>query len=229
MEILVVCRLDRFCNVARVAFHFICCVRHKRARRRRLKRALRTPTKNINLSASRCLPLINTPQSSSSEAVTFWSRTCFLPSLQMRASRSRSTTVTAAYNNVPTDQNTPASPVPHMPAPAKHANFDNVLQRLHKLSIATASEPRSPLSPLGPAFSLSDAGSFQDREKAATNFAPRPAPALNLSPQSSTSSCSEFSSVSSVSSHDVFDAFVRTQSRVVRVSVAFFVFVLARN
>lgn len=98
-----------------------------------------------------------------------------------------------------------------MPVPSKNnAHFDNVLQRLHRLSISTAaSEPRSPLSPLGPAFSFSDVNS----KAAAPTYEPRPAPALDLSPQSSASS--DFSSVSS--GRDSFDAFVRTQSRVVRV------------
>ncbi|KAF7373407.1 RanBP2-type domain-containing protein [Mycena sanguinolenta] len=124
------------------------------------------------------------------------------------------------YNNVLVDQNTPAIPIVDsapMPLPSKNnGHFDDVLQRLHKLSISTVSEPRLPLSPLGPAFSLADPSSLQGRDKAAANYAPRPAPAINLSPQSSTSSGSEFGSVSS--GRDSFDAFVRTQSRVVRLS-----------
>lgn len=98
-----------------------------------------------------------------------------------------------------------------MPTPSKNnAHFDSVLHRLHRLSISTAaSEPRSPLSPLGPAFSFSHVNS----KAAAPTYEPRPAPALDLSPQSSASS--DFSSVSS--GRDSFDAFVRTQSRVVRV------------
>ncbi|KAJ7353544.1 hypothetical protein DFH08DRAFT_988022 [Mycena albidolilacea] len=115
------------------------------------------------------------------------------------------------YNNVHSDQNTPAIPI-DMPTPSKNnAHFDGVLQRLHRLSISTAaSEPRSPLSPLGPAFSFSHVNS----KAAAPTYEARPAPALDLSPQSSASS--DFSSVSS--GRDSFDAFVRTQSRVVRIS-----------
>ncbi|KAK7055171.1 RanBP2-type domain-containing protein [Favolaschia claudopus] len=94
-----------------------------------------------------------------------------------------------------------------MPAPSK-TNFDTVLQRLHRLSISTTAEPRSPLSPLGPPFSYSDA-----KPPAVENYAPRPAPAFDLSPQSSvSSSCSDHSS-----GRDSFDAFVRTQSRVVKI------------
>ncbi|KAK7029813.1 RanBP2-type domain-containing protein [Favolaschia claudopus] len=110
-------------------------------------------------------------------------------------------------NNALADQNTPPILAP-MPAPSK-TNFDTVLQRLHRLSISTtAVEPRSPLSPLGPPFSYSDA-----KPPAVENYAPRPAPAFDLSPQSSvSSSCSDYSS-----GRDSFDAFVRTQSRVVKI------------
>ncbi|KAJ7468586.1 hypothetical protein FB451DRAFT_1039368 [Mycena latifolia] len=102
--------------------------------------------------------------------------------------------------------------------------FDIVLQRLHKLSIASSSEPHSPRSPLSPCslgapFSLSNnPRSFQNIDKADPNFASRPPTAFDLSPQSSTSSGSDFGSVSS-SSQDAFEAFVGTQSRVVRVSI----------
>ncbi|KAJ7778463.1 hypothetical protein B0H16DRAFT_1503599 [Mycena metata] len=113
---------------------------------------------------------------------------------------------------MPHENSPPTSPTsPSFASPMKSANFNAVLHRLQKLSISTPSDPRSPLSPLGPPFALSDAN-----HGAAGNFAPRPAPAYNLSPQSATSSGSEFSSLSSVSSYDAFDAFVRTQSRVVR-------------
>ncbi|KAJ7777568.1 hypothetical protein DFH07DRAFT_766325 [Mycena maculata] len=97
-----------------------------------------------------------------------------------------------------------------MPTPQN--NFDTVLQRLHKLSISTASEPRFPLSPctLGAPFSLSDSPSF---DKAADIYAPRLPPAFDLSPQSSTSSGSDFGSTFS---QDAFEAFVASQSRVVR-------------
>ncbi|KAJ6570713.1 hypothetical protein B0H10DRAFT_1026090 [Mycena sp. CBHHK59/15] len=129
----------------------------------------------------------------------------------------RSSTVTSnnarLQINTKADQNTP---VLSSPMPAKNIDFDNVLDRLHKLSVvtATAAEPRSPLSPysLGAPFSLSSTRSF-DKANANCHFAPRPPPAFDLSPQSSTSSGSELSSAS----HDAFDAFVATQSRVVRV------------
>ncbi|KAJ7656684.1 hypothetical protein B0H17DRAFT_1146069 [Mycena rosella] len=96
--------------------------------------------------------------------------------------------------------------------------FDNVLQRLHKLSIASSTpEHRFPLSPcsLGAPFSLSDNPSFQEVNIGSPKFAPRPPPAFDLSPQSSTSSGSDFGSASSIS-QDAFEAFVGTQSRVVR-------------
>ncbi|KAJ7442149.1 hypothetical protein B0H11DRAFT_2094654 [Mycena galericulata] len=123
----------------------------------------------------------------------------------------RSSTIKAA--NPLVDQNTPFSSPHSSSMPAKN-NFDNVLQRLHRLSISTTSGPRSPLSPctLGAPFTLADPRSFQDFDKAA-DYAPRPPPAFDLSPQSSTSSGSDFGSVSS---SDAFEAFVGTQSRVVR-------------
>jgi hypothetical protein len=98
--------------------------------------------------------------------------------------------------------------------PAKNVSFDNVLDRLHRLSIP---EPRSPLSPctLGAPFTLSNSSSLADLN-AADKFESRLPAAINLSPQSSTSSGSDFGSVSSFA-HDAFDAFIGSQSRVVRV------------
>ncbi|KAF7326877.1 RanBP2-type domain-containing protein [Mycena venus] len=80
-----------------------------------------------------------------------------------------------------------------------NSNFNTVLRRLQGLSIASG----EPHSLLGPPFSFSD--SKPPREGAPP---PRPAPTLDLSPQSSTSSWSEFGSVSS--GHDSFDSFVST-------------------
>ncbi|KAJ7145865.1 hypothetical protein C8R44DRAFT_723748 [Mycena epipterygia] len=131
----------------------------------------------------------------------------------------RSSTVTASSYNAVEDENVAPMPA-HTP---QDTTRGVLLQRLQKLSIASTAESRSPLSPctLGAPFSLADAPAFQDLDKAAQNFAPRPQPALNGSPQSTTSSGSEFSFVSSSSSsssvsQNVFEAFVATQSRVVR-------------
>ncbi|CAK5271778.1 unnamed protein product [Mycena citricolor] len=125
----------------------------------------------------------------------------------MRTSRSRSTTITTpTYNNELTDQNTPARP--SSPMPAKHdTTLDAVLDRFQRLSCTT--EPRTPLSPLGPPFVLDDLDMkpFHTQRLGHCN-------ALDLSPQSSVSSRSSLSSASSVGT--LFDAFVRTQSRVVR-------------
>ncbi|KAJ7507635.1 hypothetical protein B0H11DRAFT_2218473 [Mycena galericulata] len=73
---------------------------------------------------------------------------------------------------------------------------------------------RAPLSPctLGAPFALADPWSFQDFDKAA-DYVSRPPPALDVSPQSSTSSGSDFGSVSS---SDAFEVLVGSQSRVVR-------------
>ncbi|KAJ7223022.1 hypothetical protein GGX14DRAFT_426572 [Mycena pura] len=130
----------------------------------------------------------------------------------------RSSTLSGSYNEFENDA--PPSPASTMKSPP---DFDSVLLRFQNLSTSE----RVPLSPLGPPFAFVES---HTHDKTAANFAPRPA-SLDLSPQSSSSSSSELSSVGSLHS-ETFDAFVRTQSRVVRLSNlphAFLSSVLAQN